>query len=109
MSERQVARELWELWVRSYGETGARRLCASSGLLPPSRLSQEVRALLVPAQNGASAPVLHDEIAIQKFVEQDCGADGWAIVSGQLVAFRDNGDGTKTTIKKYDVSPYGTA
>jgi hypothetical protein len=31
-----VSRDVWELWVRSYGEAGARRLCASSGLLPRS-------------------------------------------------------------------------
>lgn len=74
------------------------------------RLGAEVRpALFVPAQDGSAAPVLHDEIAVQKFVEADCGADGWAIDRGQLVAFRDNGDGTKTIIKKYDASPYGSA
>lgn len=54
-------------------------------------------------------PVLNDEIAIQAFVEEDCGADGWTLRKGKLVALRDNGDGTHSTIKTYDVDPFGAA
>lgn len=54
-------------------------------------------------------PVLNDEIAIQKFVEQDCGADGWTLKKGKLVALRDNGDGSHSPIKTYEIDSFGRA
>lgn len=85
-----------------------------------TRLSSELRqfirqalgaelkpALFVPAKDGAPAPVLHDEIAIQKFVEADCGADGFAIKGNKLLAQRWR-DGAAFTIKTYDIDAYGS-
>jgi hypothetical protein len=57
----------------------------------------------------APVPVLSDPIAIQNFVEEDCGADAWTIERGRLVALRDNGDGSQKIIKTYEVDEYGTA
>lgn len=38
MSEPQYVRdEVWNLWVRTYGLSGARRLAESSGLEPPNK------------------------------------------------------------------------
>jgi hypothetical protein len=54
-------------------------------------------------------PVLNDEIAIQKFVEQDCGADGWTLTNGKLIALRDNGDGSHAAIKTYEIDSFGRA
>lgn len=84
-----------------------------------SRLSQEARRLIkqalgaevqpgifVPTRTAGLAPVLHDEIAIQRFVEQDCGADGWTIKNGKLVAVRWR-DGVACQIKTYDIDAYG--
>ena len=63
-------------------------------------------ALFVPVKDGAPAPVLHDEIAIQKFVEADCGADGFAIKNGKLIAMRWR-DGAAFPLKSYDIDAYG--
>lgn len=84
-----------------------------------SRISQPLRevirqalgaehkpGLFVPAAKGAPAPVLHDEIAIQKFVEADCGADGWTMKGGKLVAVRWR-DGAAFPLKTYDIDTYG--
>jgi hypothetical protein len=65
----------------------------------------QVPVLLAPAGAGL-APVLHDEIAIQKFVEADCGADGFAIKDGKLIAVRWR-DGAAFPIKTYEVDAYG--
>lgn len=65
----------------------------------------QVPVLLAPA-GPQLAPVLHDEIAIQRFVEQDCGAEGFTIKGGKLVAVRWS-DGVAFPIKTYDVDTYG--
>jgi len=75
--------------------------------------NKEIRLAVAKAVGKGFAddlrPVLNDEIAIQKFVEDDCGADGWTLHNGKLVALRDNGDGTTKAIKTYDVDPFGRA
>lgn len=86
-----------------------------------SRLSKQLRAriqtalarpndgqvpVLLAAPSGGLAPVLHDEIAIQRFVEQDCGADGYTIKGGRLVALRWR-DGAAFPLKTYEIDVYG--
>jgi hypothetical protein len=61
-------------------------------------------AALAPAQ-----PILSDAIAVQKFVEMDCGADGWTLSKGNLLALRDNGDGTHSILKMYEIDSFGQA
>lgn len=85
-----------------------------------SRLSPQLRSavtqalgrtesqLIVPTVAGQPAAVLHDEIAIQRFVENDCGADGFTIEKGKLVALRWR-DGAAFKLKTYDIDAYGTA
>lgn len=68
--------------------------------------AEQAPALFVPAKDGTQAPVLHDEIAIQKFVEQDVGADGFAIKDGKLIAVRWR-DGAAFPLKTYDIDVYG--
>lgn len=70
--------------------------------------AEQAPALFVPAADGSRAPVLHDEIAIQKFVEQDCGADGWAIKNGKLIAVRWR-DGAAFPLKSYEIDAYGAS
>lgn len=68
--------------------------------------AEQAPALFVPTKDGAPAPVLHDEIAIQKFVEADCGADGWTMKGGKLVAVRWR-EGAAFPLKTYEVDAYG--
>lgn len=76
-----------------------------SALAQPERSAAPV--LLAPSGGAASlAPVLHDEIAIQQFVEQDCGADGFTVKGGKLVALRWR-DGAAYPIKTYEIDAYG--
>lgn len=74
-----------------------------SALAQPERSAAPL--LLAPSNNGL-APVLHDEIAIQRFVEQDCAADGFTVKDGKLVALRWR-DGAAFPIKTYEVDAYG--
>lgn len=67
----------------------------------------QVPVLLAPAQSDL-APVLHDEIAIQRFVESDCGAEGFTVRNGRLVALRWR-DGVAFPVKEYDIEAYGYA
>lgn len=74
-----------------------------SALAQPERSAAPV--LLAPSGDGL-APVLHDEISIQRFVEQDCGADGWAVKDGKLIAVRWR-DGAAFPIKTYEIDVFG--
>lgn len=61
--------------------------------------------LVVPDGQGRAAPVLADQIAVQHFVEQDCGADGYTIQGNKLIAVRFV-DGVACTLKTYDIESF---
>lgn len=75
-------------------------------------MSKEIRIAVAHAIGKEAfaapvVPVLSDPVDIQKFVESDCGADAWTMRKGRLVALRDNGDGTTSEIKSYEVEEFG--
>ncbi len=71
-------------------------------------MSKELRIAVASAigKPAAVVPVLSDEIAILKFVEADCGAEGFTIDRGQLVAVVWR-DGVPCERKRYDIETFG--
>lgn len=51
--------------------------------------------------------VFYTEIELLKFLEQDCGAEGFAIERGEVVALRFNDDGTPRAVKRYQLEIVG--
>jgi hypothetical protein len=79
---------------------GCTHICAKAAEAPAL---QPVRVAPKPCLTDASgAPILSDPIAIQNFVEADCGAEGFTIHKGRLHAVRWV-DGVARTIKVYEV------
>lgn len=61
--------------------------------------------LLNAARGTIAGNPLRSEVEISQFVQRECGAEGWRMADGLLLALRWDRDGNEVIIERFQLEP----